>query len=66
MENIREIEIENADNIIVKHIVIEHPDGSITTMRKEVYEVMQAKQFTPIVSGDAIEPPTEQTQEGAE
>jgi hypothetical protein len=44
MENIREVEIENIDRILVKHIIIDHPDGSMTTMPKEVYDKKQAEQ----------------------
>jgi hypothetical protein len=53
MENIKEIEMENKDAILVKHIVVEHKDGSITTMLKSTYDAMQAEQSTPIVIDEA-------------
>jgi hypothetical protein len=44
MENIKEIEMENKDAILVKHIVIEHEDGSITTMLKSTYDELKANE----------------------
>ena len=44
MENIKEIEMENKDAILVKHIVIENEDGSITTMLKSTYDELKANE----------------------
>jgi hypothetical protein len=35
-----------------EHAIIEHEDGSMTTMLKSEYERQQAEQSTPIVPGD--------------
>ena len=34
------------------HIIIEHADGSFTSMLKSTYDQMQAEQSTPIDTGD--------------
>ena len=34
------------------HAVIEHADGSFTSMLKSTYDAMQAEQSTPMVTGD--------------
>jgi hypothetical protein len=46
MENIEIVE-SPLDN--VKHIIIDHGDGSFTSMTKEHYDKLQAEQSTPIV-----------------
>ena len=45
--------------------IITNEDGSYTSMPKAVYEAQQVALSTPMVS-ITTEPPTEQTQEGAE
>jgi hypothetical protein len=34
---------------VVEHAIIEHADGSFTSMLKSTYDAMQAEQSTPIV-----------------
>jgi hypothetical protein len=50
MDNVKFIEIENRDGIITEHAIIEHADGSFTSMAKEHYEAQQAEQSTPNLS----------------
>ena len=45
MENIKYI----TDLDGVEHAIIEHADGSFTSMLKSTYDAMQAEQSTPIV-----------------
>jgi hypothetical protein len=35
-----------------EHAIIEHADGSFTSMLKSTYDAMQAEQSTPIVTAD--------------
>jgi hypothetical protein len=52
MENVSFIEIEGLDGI-THHAVIEHADGSFTSMLKSTYEAQQAEQSTPsVTNGD--------------
>jgi hypothetical protein len=44
MENIKEITNELTGEL---HIIIEHADGSFTSMAKATYEAQQAEQSTP-------------------
>jgi hypothetical protein len=37
---------------VTEHVIVEHADGSFTSMLKSTYDAMQAEQSTPIVSGD--------------
>ena len=41
------IEIEGTGGVITEHAIIEHADGSFTSMLKSTYEAMQAEHFTP-------------------
>ncbi len=47
MENTQFISVEQADGAIVEHAIIEHADGSFTSMSKTEYDRRQAEQFTP-------------------
>jgi hypothetical protein len=53
MENIREIEIENPDGSITKHIIIDRGIGEYTSMLKSTYEAQQAEQSTPSLTDEA-------------
>jgi hypothetical protein len=44
MENVKFLDVENES-----YAIIEHADGSFTSMPKADYEAQQAEQFTPIV-----------------
>jgi hypothetical protein len=46
---IKTIDIETL-NGIESHIIIEHADGSFTSMLKSTYDAMQAEQSTPNLS----------------
>jgi hypothetical protein len=48
MDKITFIEVESFGETI-EHALIEHADGSFTTMLKSTYEAQQAEQSTPIV-----------------
>ena len=48
--------IEHTDPLtdeVTEHAIIEHADGSFTSMLKSTYEEQQAEQSTPILPGDA-------------
>ena len=47
MENVTFIEIETPDGLTVEHAIIEHADGSFTSMLKSTYEAQQTEQSTP-------------------
>jgi hypothetical protein len=51
MENVSFIEIEGLEGVQT-HAIIEHADGSFTSMLKATYEAQQAEQSTPIDTGD--------------
>ena len=51
MENVTFIEIETTAGLVT-HAIIEHADGSFTSMPKATYEAQQAEQSTPIVTAD--------------
>jgi hypothetical protein len=46
MENVTFVEIESMGQT-VEHAIIEHADGSFTSMTKEHYDKQQAEQSTP-------------------
>ena len=50
---VRFISVAGVDGIEVEHALIDHSDGSYTSMTKETYDKMQAEQSTPMVAGDA-------------
>jgi hypothetical protein len=51
MENVTFIEtIEPISGDVKEHAIIEHADGSFTSMLKSTYEAMQAEQSTPSVT----------------
>ena len=52
MENVKYIEIETLSGLET-HAIIEHADGSYTSMPKSTYDEQQAALSTPIVSSDA-------------
>jgi hypothetical protein len=35
-----------------EHVIIEHSEGAFTSMRKTIYEAMQAEQSTPKVAAE--------------
>ena len=45
------IEVEQLGEL-VEHAIIEHADGSFTSMPKATYDKQQAEQSTPIVTAD--------------
>ena len=45
------IEVESLDGVI-EHALIEHADGSFTSMPKAVYDAQQVEHLTEIVSGE--------------
>ena len=49
MENVKFIEVESYGEKI-EHAIIEHADGSFTSMLKSTYEAQQAEQSTPSVT----------------
>ena len=49
MENVSFIEIESLGET-VEHALIDHGDGSFTSMAKSTYEAQQAEQSTPNLS----------------
>jgi hypothetical protein len=51
MDNVTFIEVEYVGET-VEHAIIEHPDGSFTSMPKSEYDKRQAEQSTPIVAAE--------------
>lgn len=49
MSNVTFLEIETLSGVET-HAIIEHADGSFTSMLKSTYEAQQAEQSTPIVT----------------
>jgi len=49
MENVTFIEVESLGET-VEHVIIEHADGSFTSMTKAEYDRQQAEQSTPMVT----------------
>jgi hypothetical protein len=43
MENIKIVEIENADGSITEHIIIDRGNGEFTSMLKSTYDAQQAE-----------------------
>ena len=53
MDKVTFIEItEPISNEVVEHAIIEHTDGSFTSMPKAVYEAQQVEHLTEIVPAD--------------
>jgi hypothetical protein len=48
MENVTFIEVESL-GVTETHAIIEHADGSFTSMLKSTYEAQQTEQSTPIL-----------------
>jgi hypothetical protein len=55
MEKVEFIKITGLDGVEVEHAIIEHADGSFTSMLKSTYEAMQAEQSTPSVMENLTE-----------
>jgi hypothetical protein len=51
MDKVTFIELENL-NGKWEHAIIEHADGSFTSMLKSTYEAQQAEQSTPMIPGN--------------
>jgi hypothetical protein len=51
MDNVTFIEVEALDGV-VEHAIIEHADGSFTSMPKSEYDRREAEQSTPIESAE--------------
>ena len=51
MDNVRFIEVESYGETI-EHAIIEHANGSFTSMLKSTYDEQQAEQSTPIVAAE--------------
>ena len=49
MDNVTFIEVEGLGGV-VEHAIIEHADGSFTSMTKAEYDRREAEQSTPMVS----------------
>jgi hypothetical protein len=49
MDNVTFITTENFDGVSTEHAIIEHADGSFTSMSKAEYDRRQAEQSTPIL-----------------
>ena len=52
MDNVRFETVENPNETTTEIAIIDHADGSFTSMLKSTYEAMQAEQSTPIVTAD--------------
>ena len=50
---IKIIELPSLNGETETHIIIEHADGSFTSMLKSTYDEMQAEQSTPSVTDEA-------------
>ena len=53
MDNVTFIEIQSPNGETQTHAIIDHGDGSFTSMLKSTYEAQQAEQSTPIVIDEA-------------
>ncbi len=53
MDNVTFIEVQNPDATTSEHAIIDHGNGSFTSMLKSTYEAMQAEQSTPSVIDEA-------------
>ena len=53
MEKVEFIQIASIEGIEETHALIEHADGSFTSMLKSTYDAIQAEQSTPMVSDEA-------------
>jgi hypothetical protein len=51
MSNVKIVEIDSFEGLET-HAIIEHADGSFTSMLKAEYDRQQAEQSTPIVTAD--------------
>jgi hypothetical protein len=51
MDNVTFIEIETM-GVTETHAIIDHGDGSFTSMLKSTYDAIQAEQSTPIVAAE--------------
>jgi hypothetical protein len=54
MDKVTFVDIETSFGAIEQHAIIEHADGSFTSMLKSTYDEQQAQaeHFTPIVTSD--------------
>jgi hypothetical protein len=52
MENVTYLEIETPNGLIETHAVIEHADGSFTSMLKSTYDAQQVEHLTEIPTAD--------------
>jgi hypothetical protein len=55
MTNTKTITETNFDGTETEFVIIEHADGSFTSMTKALYEAQQAEQSTPSLAVDAKE-----------
>ena len=53
MDNVRFVSVAGVDGIEVEHALIDHADGSYTSMTKENYDKQQAEQSTPSLTDEA-------------
>ena len=53
MDKVTYLTLIGADGLEVEHAIIEHADGSFTSMTKEHYEKQQVALSTPMVSDEA-------------
>ena len=52
MTKVTFLDREDLDGTIIQHAIVEHADGSFTSMLKSTYDAMQAEQSTPILSDE--------------
>ncbi len=49
---ITQLDVEQVDGKLVKHIMLDFGNDTFMTMTKEAYDKQQAEQSTPIVAGE--------------
>jgi len=53
MDKVEFIKVKGSDGVELEHALIEHADGSFTSMLKSTYEAQLAEQSTPsVTNGD--------------
>jgi hypothetical protein len=54
MDKVDFVKVTDLEGVEVEHAIVEHADGSFTSMLKSTYEAQQAQaeHFTPIVTSD--------------
>ncbi len=52
MDKVDFVKVTDSEGVEVEHAIVEHANGSFTSMLKSTYDAMQAEHFTPIVTSD--------------